>query len=456
MASSIIERLVCKEIPNIPIISIGNNPKTYLVHAHKVVSILINNSSRNAARVALDNLLKSDSGKHILQDGELTDAYRRGPISAMIYTYIFKTGFPSRFATLDGLKEIITHLPNQDEWAKAKYHALFNEYFTHLRAPLVFEVATQEQCLEDVEDEDAIQEIQTGGVRNMDGALMVTPRMYVDCLLDHAEKERKNFQEKLEMVQRNAILEKDNALLEMQLKNAALQKELDMERLRREYDAKLAAMKTPRSEASAKRAKRTETPPQDSSPVPPEVNCKQSVFAKLTCVAYSNCHPDVNRFIDLSEVDEVRDERLYSGHLPEHVLLVTRVADDAEGNVPLHVGRSDNKLHILAFAYRGIRVTRRQLQDARVIKEAYGVERNGLNFLCLVLDKSHGRRVPSIGHVPYELKLLPRTVVPERIEAQHFGDGWRHISALKTTLVTSDPVLTALKAPSERKWRWSA
>ena len=381
----------------------------------------------------------------------------------MIYTHKLRTRNPSRFATLEGIKEIITHLPNQDELAKAKYHALFNEYFTHLRAPLVFEVATQEQCLEDVEDEDVIQEIQTGGVRSTEGALIVTPRMYVDCILDHAEKERKNFQEKLEMVKRNAtlekdnaLLEKDNALLEMQLKNAALQKELDMERLRREYDAKLAAMKTPRSEASAKRAKRTETPPQDSSPVPPEVSCKQSVFAKLTCVAYSNCHPDVNRFIDLSEVDEVRDERLYSGHLPEHVLLVTRVADDAEGNVPLHVGRCDNKLHILAFAYRGIRVTRRQLQDARVIKEAYGVERNGLNFLCLVLDKSHGRRVPSIGHVPYELKLLPRTVVPERIEAQHFGDGWRHISALKTTLVTSDPVLTALKAPSERKWRWSA
>lgn len=388
----------------------------------------------------------------------MVDAYRRGPISAMIYSYLFKTGRPSRFVTLDGLKEIITHLPNQDESAKAKYHGLFNEYFTQLQAPIAFERATHEQLFQDIEDEDIMPDIQTEGVRG--DALVVTPRMYIDCIMNHSEIERKNFQEKLDMVKKNAVLEKEKALLEMQLKmqaeNAALQKELDMERLRREYDAKLAAMKTPRSEASAKRAKRTETPPQDSSPVPPEVSCKQSVFAKLTCVAYSNCHPDVNRFIDLSEVDEVRDERLYSGHLPEHVLLVTRVADDAEGNVPLHVGRCDNKLHILAFAYRGIRVTRRQLQDARVIKEAYGVERNGLNFLCLVLDKSHGRRVPSIGHVPYELKLLPRTVVPERIEAQHFGDGWRHISALKTTLVTSDPVLTALKAPSERKWRWSA
>ena len=262
MASSIIEQFVCKEIPNIPIISIGNNPKTYLVHAHKVVSILINNTSRAAPRIALDNLLKSDSGKHILQDGDLTDAYRRGPISAMIYTHIFKTGFPSRFATLDGLKEIITHLPNQDESAKAKYHALFKEYFTHLRAPLVFEVATQEHCLESIEDEDAIQEIQTEGVRCSsridDNTLFVTPKMYVECIINHNEAEKKLYQEKLDMAMKTAtlekdkaVLEKDKALLQMQLKmqeeKAALQRELDLERLRREYDARMFA---PRPDAN--------------------------------------------------------------------------------------------------------------------------------------------------------------------------------------------------------------
>ena len=157
----------------------------------------------------------------------------------MIYTHIFRSGNPSRFATLDGLREIITHLPNQDESAKIKYHSLFNEYFTHLRAPTAFEVATQEQSFHDIEDDDAVPEIQTEGVKgsahsNDGNTLFVTPKMYVECIINHNETEKKLFQEKLDMAMKTASLEKDKALLQMQLKmqeeKAALQRELDLER----------------------------------------------------------------------------------------------------------------------------------------------------------------------------------------------------------------------------------
>ena len=488
MASSIIEKLFCKDVPNIPIIAIGNSPKIYLVHAHMVVSLLIDKPSRNTSRIALDNLLKSDAGKHIKQDGDLIDAYHRGPIVAMIYTHRLKSGYPSRFVTLDGLKEIITHLPNQDESAKARYHSLFNEYFTHLRAPTAFEVATQEQCFQDIEDDDVMPEIQTEGVRgsmhNNDNASVVTTRMYIDCLTNHNETERRLFQEKFDMAMKNAALEKDKAILEMQLKmqaeNAALQKELDLERLRREYDAKLlAAQRTPPpNDARKKRAKKTDIRDEGAIDSPPaQTNTTASVslmnlpsaavllasrpivaqpttlFPKLRCVAYSNYDPGVNHFVPIPD-DGSRDERLQYGHRPQNVSLVVRPAGDPAQEEEGEIGHNDNKYHAFAFAYKGDRLTRQQLRDARVIREAYGVERHGLHFLCLVLSRTQGRRILSISGLPYKLKLIPSSVVPERIDAQHPGDGWRHFSVLKTTILTDDPVLTALKAPCGSKWSW--
>ena len=406
----------------------------------------------------------------------------------MIYTHKFRTRNPSRFSTLEGLKEIITHLPNQEEEAKAKYHKLFNEYFTQLKAPTVFEIATQEQYLQDIEDEDEMLEIQTEGVRNSqsdDNTLVVTSKMYVECIINHNETEKKLFQEKFDMAMKNAALEKDKAILEMQLKmqeekTAILQKELDLERLRREYDAKLlAAQRTPPpNDARKKRAKKTDIRDEGAIDSPPaQTNTTASVslmnlpsaavllasrpivaqpttlFPKLRCVAYSNYDPGVNHFVPIPD-DGSRDERLQYGHRPQNVSLVVRPAGDPAQEEEGEIGHNDNKYHAFAFAYKGDRLTRQQLRDARVIREAYGVERHGLHFLCLVLSRTQGRRMLSISGLPYKLKLIPSSVVPERIDAQHPGDGWRHFSVLKTTILTDDPVLTALKAPCGSKWSW--
>ena len=553
MASSTVEHLFCRDIPGIPIIAIGINPKTYLVHAHKVVSLLINKPARSTSRTALDNFLKSDAGKHIQQDGDLTEAHHRGTISAMIYTHKFKYGSPSRFATLDGLKEIITHLPNQDESAKVKYHGLFNEYFTQLKAPLAFELTTQEQCLRNMEDDDMLPEIQTEGVQGSthsnDHTFIVTPKMYVDCLINHNEAEKRLFQEKLDMVMKNAtlekdkitlekdkitlekdkitlekdkaLLEKDKTLLEMQLKmqeekSAFMQKELDFERLRREYEVRMLR-KTPPDDTRKKRAKKStptipgdeaiDSPPQEpgtmvnqssvvnhtvapinisgaslanlpnilptnhrvslvgiSSVFPanqgiPSANLpsitnhdiqKQTLFSKLCCVAHNNFDPYVDFFVDLPHDHEVRNEQQ---QIFKRVPLVVRMAGDPNNGEISRICK-DNKFHVLALAYKGDRLTRQQLHEAKVIREAHGVERNGLQFICLVLDHAHGRRIPSIGNALYDLKLLPSSITPERIEAQHPGDDWRHISVLKTRVVTNDPVLTELKAPNGSKWRW--
>ena len=406
----------------------------------------------------------------------------------MIYTHKFRTRNPSRFSTLEGLKEIITHLPNQEEEAKAKYHKLFNEYFTQLKAPTVFEIATQEQYLQDIEDEDEMLEIQTEGVRNSqsdDNTLVVTSKMYVECIINHNETEKKLFQEKFDMAMKNAALEKDKAILEMQLKmqeekTAILQKELDLERLRREYDAKLlAAQRTPPpNDARKKRAKKTDIRDEGAIDSPPaQTNTTASVslmnlpsaavllasrpivaqpttlFPKLRCVAYNNYDPGVNHFVPIPD-DGSRDERLQYGHRPQNVSLVVRPAGDPAQEEEGEIGHNDNKYHAFAFAYKGDRLTRQQLRDARVIREAYGVERHGLHFLCLVLSRTQGRRMLSISGLPYKLKLIPSSVVPERIDAQHPGDGWRHFSVLKTTILTDDPVLTALKAPCGSKWSW--
>ena len=539
---SSINRFCCREIPNIPIIATGNNPKTFLIHAQKVFSLLLNKTSRRSSSTSMDNFLQSNEGKHIKHGGDLTEALLRGPIKDMLYTHKLRPGNPSLFLTLEGLKEIITHLPNQDEAAKSKYHGLFNEYFTQLNTPSSFQIASQqEQNSQDMDDEDTMPEIQTEGVRNpgssenKNDALNVTPKMYVDCIINQNEAERKFFQEKLDMVMKNAtlekdkitlekdkaLLEKDKTLLEMQLKmqeekSAFMQKELDFERLRREYEVRMLR-KTPPDDTRKKRAKKStptipgdeaiDSPPQEpgtmvnqssvvnhtvapinisgaslanlpnirptnhrvslvgiSSVFPanqgiPSANLpsitnhdiqKQTLFSKLCCVAHNNFDPYVDFFVDLPHDHEVRNEQQ---QIFKRVPLVVRMAGDPNNGEISRICK-DNKFHVLALAYKGDRLTRQQLHEAKVIREAHGVERNGLQFICLVLDHAHGRRIPSIGNALYDLKLLPSSITPERIEAQHPGDDWRHISVLKTRVVTNDPVLTELKAPNGSKWRW--
>jgi hypothetical protein len=84
-----------------------------------------------------------------------------------------------------------------------------------------------------------------------------------------------------------------------------------------------------------------------------------------------------------------------------------------------------------------------------MIKEAYGAEENGMQYVCIVLFRNSQRRLLAVGELPYVCGLLPATLKPETIPPKS-----QHLSVYKTENPISDPILAVLKKPSDSKWRW--
>jgi hypothetical protein len=167
-------------------------------------------------------------------------------------------------------------------------------------------------------------------------------------------------------------------------------------------------------------------------------------FTRLQSSAWDNAIIGVNSFAELPD-DKEEDCYLYeAGVQCPSMNLVVRMANGTEERFG-HIAR----YHIVAFFYRGARIARKLLLESSIVKEAYGVEEGGFQYACIVLN--HERAVGDLASVPYE--FIPNSVALEPI----IGSGLqRHISVLRTSAVTDDPVLAMLKRPSARKWKWLA
>ena len=110
----------------------------------------------------------------------------------------------------------------------------------------------------------------------------------------------------------------------------------------------------------------------------------------------------------------------------------------------------ESKHRTFGFCYKGPSVlSARVLEKATIIKEAYGVEDNGVNYVCIVLFTKNQRRLATAGDIPYACGLLPATLRAENVS------GCRHqLSVYKADTPSDDAVLAMLKKPSENKWRW--
>ena len=73
-------------------------------------------------------------------------------------------------------------------------------------------------------------------------------------------------------------------------------------------------------------------------------------------------------------------------------------------------GRGDIKYHAFGFHYRGDPISPKHLEDSGKIKEAYGVEHDGVQFVFLTLFRAHGCRRTMIPTLPYVLGLIPESV----------------------------------------------
>lgn len=118
-------------------------------------------------------------------------------------------------------------------------------------------------------------------------------------------------------------------------------------------------------------------------------------------------------------------------------------------SLTLHA-QKDAKFRIFGFCYKGGSApTPSILEKSGQIKEAYGVEKDGVHYVCVVLFRICQRRVCAFGILPYVLGLIPAEVKPEWISGSE-----HHVSVYRVKVEISDPVLEMLKRPSDVKWRW--
>ena len=101
------------------------------------------------------------------------------------------------------------------------------------------------------------------------------------------------------------------------------------------------------------------------------------------------------------------------------------------------------------FCYSGPPISENTLQKNKFIKEVYGVQVDGLHYVCFVLFKRSSIPGISVPTAPYAYGLLPSTIMADLIPGRDY-----RIAVYNTCVSNDDPVLEMLKRPSMDKWFW--
>ena len=92
--------------------------------------------------------------------------------------------------------------------------------------------------------------------------------------------------------------------------------------------------------------------------------------------------------------------------------------------------------HCFGVSYTGPRVAISRLRGLHFVKEAYGAEVDGVQFLVLILSKKDSVQLNQV------LSTVS-TVIPLKLQ---------HVAVYSPLQPTSDPILAAIKLPSANKW----
>lgn len=432
-------------------------PREYFAHAHQFVGLLRGNMDRRSSSKAFHYFLDSEAGSKLRESdgGDLLRAMHEGPLGKMMYTYRLHGGSLSSFVTVAGMREIMDGLPNANITMKNKLQDIFAEYLNQSSGstPLLFEQATPEQCAKDDADE-GIEEIAS------DTTMVVTQKMWYEARFSSFETtaEKRVLEAQLhakdymiaasesvkaaevakeraekELAQKELVSAKESAAKDIQIAKLQMQLELAAEK------AKL------RAEFETGRLERADTREKIRRVSQTRMYSRDTIFALLMSASWDNeGDAGVNSFSRLTIYDNANDVREPITLMPqlESRLLAgpSTAANDQNSNVTY---RS------FGICYRGPAISAKTLQKGHFVKEAYGVEVDGVHYVCFICFKRYGRYLDSVSTAPYAFGVLPCTIVADMIPGRDY-----QLAVYKTSIETDDPVLEALKRPSMDKWFW--
>ena len=168
---------------------------------------------------------------------------------------------------------------------------------------------------------------------------------------------------------------------------------------------------------------------------------KELYFPKLISSYWDNQKPAVHRFMQLQKGSNAIMQEPNTA-MPQ---LKVKMADGLD---PVdYPPKADLKHRVFGFCYKGPALTEYDLERTPYIKEAYGVELDGLHYVCIVCFRHASRRISTISTMLYSIGLLSCSAIPQLVNDHH-------ISVYKPYLTTGDPILEKLKRPSASKWKW--
>jgi hypothetical protein len=459
-------RLRCVQLPGVAILGISRPDKQteYVAHAMQFVGYLKGTADRRACSRVFHALLGSDSGRKLKEQdgGGLLTAVQNGELKQMMYSYHIVPrgggGSPSTFVTVEGMKEIMNVLPDADETIKHKLREVFFDYINHPLSggldSLSFADATPEQCARDDADE-VMEEITTGACSpGNESSMVVTQKMWFDARLSSFESsaEKKVLEAQLqakdymlsasesmkiaevakervekELAQKELVHAKESASKDIQIARLQMQMELAEEK------AKL------RAEFEAGRLERDEGRDKVRRLGLTKLNPKEVFFARLISTIWGNDIAGVNSF---SKKMATHDSNVLP---PEPITVMPQLIAHSSGG---SVG-SFFMHRAFGFCFRGSAISEETLQKFDYIKEAFGVEVGGIQFVCIVFFKSASRQRFLTSTLPYAVGLLPCTTMVEQIPGRNY-----HLAVYNAGVATDDPVLEQLKKPSASKWFW--
>ena len=171
---------------------------------------------------------------------------------------------------------------------------------------------------------------------------------------------------------------------------------------------------------------------------------KELFFPKLISSLWQNTSSIVHRFIVLVKNSDDIPLREPITEMPQLKVQMAAGLDPID-----YPCNSDIKHRVFGFCFKGPALTVYDLQRTPNIKEAYGVEHEGIQYICIVCFRHASRRLHAFSTLPYTIGLLPCTVIPEVVPGSN-----HHISIYKPFISTDDPILEMLKRPSAYKWKW--
>ena len=176
---------------------------------------------------------------------------------------------------------------------------------------------------------------------------------------------------------------------------------------------------------------------------------KDALFSSLISVSWSNEEDNdtgVNSFVRLKINNNIDDDGLVVWE-PISVMPQLTVRCSSFPSTCPFFPAPDYKHRVFGFCFRGPAVSLYSLRTSGFIKEAYGVQSDGVHYVIVVLFYRNSLMLSAASTMPYALGLMPCTVMAEVIPGTDY-----HLTAYMANFGTDDAVLEMLKRPSEAKW----